>query len=210
MMTRIRFQNLLWSSLFVATLVVAFGAPLATGVQAQEAAPSPTPAGATSAGMYITVISPDGVNIRTGPHSLAYGGGIGFLNPGDTAPALGRSPGGDWIQIAFSGGPGGVAWVYSPYVSVSPGTLRIIEPPPTPVPTPANTLDPTLAAQFNTIPTATRLPTFTPPAASLVPQTFPESDPSPTPRGSIPLGMMILTFISIGSVGFLLSLLGRR
>ncbi len=159
--------------------------------------------------MFITVISTEPqINVRGGPSSVAYPI-VGFLIQGASAPALGRSPGGDWIQIRFDAALEGVGWVYSPLVAVSPGTLRIVEPPPTPIPPPTSTIDPTLAAQFNTLPTSTRLPTFTPPAISQVAPIFTES-PSPGSEIAIPMGMMILAFASIGSIGFLMSLSGRR
>lgn len=176
-------------------------------VAAQSA--SPTPTGGTTDGMYITVISTEPqINVRGGPSSVAYPV-VGFILQGGTAPALGRSPGGDWIQIEYPGAPGGVGWVYSPLVLVSPGFLQIIEPPPTPIPPPTNTIDPTLAAQFNVPATPTRLPTFTPPAASIVPPSFAPETPRAA-ASSLPLGIMILALASVGSAAFLFSIAGRR
>jgi hypothetical protein len=206
-MTRSRFQNLFWTCLAAACLCAGYAASNPAGVGAQES--SPTPTSGPAEGMFITVISTEPqINVRGGPSSVAYPV-VGFLLPGAVAPALGRSPGGDWIQISYPGAPGNLGWVYSPLVALSPGTLRIVEPPPTPIPPPTNTLDPTLAAQFNTVPTTTRLPTFTPPAASIVPPTFGESG-NPSTQTEIPYGVMIIVFISLGSTGFLLSLTGRR
>jgi hypothetical protein len=204
-----RFRKLIPTLFWAAACLVSIGASFSTTGLTQGPAPTFTPTVGASDAMYITVISTEPqINVRGGPSSVAYPI-VGFLLPGETAPALGRSPGGDWIQVGYTGAPTGVGWVYSPLVSLSPGTLRIIEPPPTPVPPPTNTLDPTLAAQFNTIPTTTRLPTYTPPAESLEPPTF----PSPAPMSSttaIPMGVTILAFISIGSVGLLFSQFGRR
>jgi uncharacterized protein YraI len=79
---------------------------------------------------------------------------VAQLNPGEVVPALGISPGREWIQISY---PGGTGWVYASFISISGGELRIIEPPPTPTPLVTATIDLTLAAQFHAQPTETRL-----------------------------------------------------
>jgi len=163
---------------------------------------------AADSGMYITVITEEPqINIRMGPSSSIYPI-VGTLPTGSTAPALGRSPGGDWIQIEYAGAPNGVGWVYSPLVQVSSGTLRIVAPPPTPVPPATPTIDLTLAAQFSIAPTNTRLPTFTPPPSLTIPvyTDMPETDS----MNSIPLAAIIIVLLTLGSVGFLLSLFLRR
>jgi uncharacterized protein YraI len=163
---------------------------------------------AVDAGMYITVVTDEPqINVRMGPSSSVYAV-VGTLPTGSTAPALGRSMGGDWIQIEFPGAPNNAGWVYSPLVQVSPGTLRIVEPPPTPVPPATATIDPTLAAQFNIVPTNTRLPTFTPPP-SLVAPSYIEA-PAENSINSVPLAMVIIILALLGSFGFLLSLFLRR
>ncbi|MBL8092444.1 MAG: hypothetical protein JNJ43_19075, partial [Anaerolineales bacterium] len=64
---------------------------------AQE--PTQTPAPTT--GLFITVITDEPqINVRLGPSSTIYPI-VGILITGSTAPALGRSQGGDWIQIEF-------------------------------------------------------------------------------------------------------------
>jgi hypothetical protein len=163
---------------------------------------------AAEAGMYITVITEEPqINVRMGPSSSIYPI-VGTLITGSTAPALGRSPGGDWIQIEYAGAPNNTGWVYSPLVQVSPGTLRIVDPPPTPVPPATSTIDPTLAAQFNILPTNTRLPTFTPPPLLIVPSYMDSPDPDSTE--SFPLAVIIIALAFLGSIGFLLSLFWRR
>jgi hypothetical protein len=163
---------------------------------------------ASEAGMYITVITEEPqINVRMGPSSSIYPV-VGTLLTGSIAPALGRSPGGDWVQIEFPGAPNNIGWVYSPLVQVSPGTLRIVEPPPTPVQPATATIDPTLAAQFSFVPTNTRLPTFTPPPSITIPS-FTES-PGSNSVSSIPLAVVIIALATLGSVGFLLSLFLRR
>jgi uncharacterized protein YgiM (DUF1202 family) len=111
--------------LFIGT----FFASTSGGVLALQLTTTPT----SDTGMYITVITEEPqINVRMGPSSSTYPV-VGTLLTGSTVPALGRSSGGDWIQIEFPAAPSKVGWVYSPLVRVSPGTLRIVEPPPTPV-----------------------------------------------------------------------------
>ena len=190
--------------MFGLTLAVPFG----TVVLAQQPSETPTSAPETTSGMYITVITNEPqINVRTGPGSIAYPI-AGTLLQGQTAPALGRSPGGDWIQIQFDSAPNGKGWVYSPLVAVSPGSLRIVEPPPTPAPPATATIDPTLAAQFNAIPTSTRLPTFTPAPEVTVP-IFTEKAPIVS-RLPVSMASIIVFFGVAGLLGFVLSLLRRR
>jgi len=186
------------------TLAVPFG----NVVLAQQPSETPTPTPETTSGMYITVITTEPqINVRTGPGSIAYPI-VGTLLQGQTAPALGRSPGGDWIQIQFDSAPTGKGWVYSPLVAVSSGSLRIVEPPPTPAPPATATIDPTLAAQFNAIPTFTRLPTFTPAPEVTVP-IFTEKAPVVS-RLPVSMASIIVFFGVAGLFGFFLSLLRRR
>ncbi len=158
---------------------------------------------ASAGGVFITVTYADEpfVNVRSGPSTLYDI--IGQLAAGDTAPALGVSPGHEWIQISFNGG---IGWVYSAFVAVSPGALQIVEPPPTATPLASPTLDPTLAAAFNAAPTATRLPTFTPPPPLVVPSFTQSSSAS---DGSFSLGWVIIGIGLVGVIGFLLSFLRR-
>lgn len=201
-MNILRFQT---TSIYLFALLLIFTslASSPTGVLAQQ--PTETPAPQT--GIFITVLYDEPqINIRLGPSSTIYPV-VGTMVSGQTAPALGRSPGGDWIQIEFPSAPNGKGWVYSPLVALSPGTLQIAEPPPTPVPPATSTIDPTLAAQFLIEPTSTRPPTFTPPPALTVPAyTQPASIFS---EDTIPLASLIIAFFVLGVVGFLLSLIRR-
>ena len=178
-------------------------------VFAQGATVTDTPTSAPAVGMTITVTTTteDHANVRTGPGSAIYPV-VGTLPVGATAPALGRSPGGDWVQIEFPSAPGGKGWVYTALVTVSPGTLPIIEPPPTPLPPPTSTIDPTLAAQFNQVPTATRLPTFTPPPVLVAP--IYTDSPSAGTNLPIPAGVIILSLGSLGLIGLLFSINRRN
>jgi hypothetical protein len=62
-------------------------------VLAQE----PTPG---SGDVFITITYPEQVNIRNGPSTFLYDI-IGNMQPGETAKALGVSPGRDWVEIVF-------------------------------------------------------------------------------------------------------------
>lgn len=207
-MKRIWFHTAILTLLIVLISVLTiFLASAATVVLAQQ--PTATPANqASSTGMFITVITEEPqINVRMGPSSSVYPI-VGTLLRGATAPALGRSPGGDWVQIEYPGAPYNKGWVYSPLVQVSPGTLLVIEPPPTPVPPATATIDPTLAAQFIIFPTNTRLPTFTPPP-SLTVSTYTQT-PVTSTDDSIPLGIIITAFATLGILGFFLSIVFRR
>jgi uncharacterized protein YraI len=170
---------------------------------AASAAPTSLQATATPDGPRVLV--PEQANVRLGP-SLDYEK-VGVLIAGQGAPALGRSPGGDWIQIFYPGVQGNVAWVYAPNVILEAGQqlLPIIEPPPTPTPRVTATIDPTFAAQFN-IGTleATRLPTFTP-ADPVVLPTLAASDANGG-RGFPPI-LAILGLLVLGLFGTVISFL---
>jgi hypothetical protein len=159
----------------------------------------------TPSGIFITVTYTDPMNVRNGPGT--FYDIVGQIFPGDVLPALGVSPGHEWIKISFSSVPGGVGWVYAPYVSISGGELQVVEPPPTPTPLITTTIDPTLAAAFNIQPTLTRIPTFTPPPALTVPQ-FSDEGTSPAPR--INSGIFIVVLGALGVLGFLASFVLRR
>lgn len=173
---------------------------------------SPNQAGAyqeasTPTGIFATVTYSEPINVRSGPSTVLYPNPVGRLFPGDTAPALGVSPGREWIQISFAGAPGGIGWVYAEYVTLSGGELRIMEPPPTPTPLVSATIDPTLAAAFNVRPTQTRMPTFTPPPPLDVPQFTDASAPRPSGAAS---GIFIASLFLFGALGLLVSYVLRK
>jgi hypothetical protein len=171
------------------------GAFLSAGrADAYQDAPTPT-------GIFVTVTYSDPINVRSGPSTILYPI-VAQLNPGDVVPALGISPKREWIQVSY---PGGTGWVYSSFVSISGGELRIVEPPPTPTQVIA-TIDTTLAAEFNLQPTATRLPTFTPPPPLEVIDMSPHGT---TPRTVAP-GIFIVALGLLGGVGLVVSLLLRK
>ncbi|HSL43532.1 MAG TPA: SH3 domain-containing protein [Anaerolineales bacterium] len=155
----------------------------------------------TPTGIFVTVTYSDPINVRSGPSTTLYPI-VANLNPGDVVPALGISPGREWIQITY---PGGTGWVYASFVSISGGELRVLEPPPTPTPLATITIDPTLAAAFNIQPTETRMPTFTPPPPLEIPQ-FTDSPGSSFGAG----GVFIIVLGLLGSVGLLVSFILRK
>ena len=130
------------------------------------------------------------------------------MQPGETAQALGVSPGRDWVQIVFPAGPGGIGWVHTSLITISSGNLQIIEPPPTATPRVTPTIDPTLAAAYIFEPTATRMPTFTPPPSLDIPQFT--AMPTTKARTGVPMGALVLGFGILGVFGYLFSLLRRR
>jgi hypothetical protein len=162
-------------------------------------------ASSTPTGIFITVTYTEPMNVRNGPGT--FYDIIGQIFPGDVFPAVGISPGREWIQISYAQGPGGLGWVYSSYVSISGGELQIVEPPPTPAPLITNTVDPTLAAAFNLQPTPSRMPTFTPPPPLAVPQFIEKAAPVRSPIRS---GYFIVILGVLGAIGLVVSFFLRR
>lgn len=156
-------------------------------------------------GVYITVTYAEQINVRSGPSTVLYDI-IGNLQPGDTALALGVSPGRDWVQIAFPSGPGGIGWVYADLITLSNGNLTVVEPPPTATPRITATIDSTLAAAYSFIPTPTRLATFTPPPPL---ETIDFKEPPAVENNGLPMAAFILGLGIPGTLGFLVSILRR-
>lgn len=194
----------LWVFLFAGIFGLAISSPFSEPVQAQQPTGSiPTVTG-TPSGATVTVnLDQDFVNVRSGPSSYFYPR-VGVLLSGQSAPAIGRSPGGDWIIIEYAGAPGNVGWIYAPNVSLAAQDfLPIVEAPPTPTPLSTPTIDPTLAAAFIAPETPTRLPTFTPPAPLAIP-TF--ADVAATTTNRMPMGFVIFGLAFVGLLGALFSL----
>jgi hypothetical protein len=161
----------------------------------------------TAIGAYIVVnADQEQINVRGGP-GTDYSA-VGVLVAGQLVSAKGRSAAGLWVQINYQGTEGGLAWVYSPLVTIfQAAELPIVAPPPTPTLRVTPTIDPTLAAQFIQEIPATRLPTFTAPEP-LAQLSF--SDGTPLQPGGIPIGMYI-TFIGLlGLFGAIISFLRDR
>lgn len=134
------------------------------------------------------------INLRSGPNSLYDK--VGVLLVGQSVPAKGRSPKGEWILVDYPGVPGGTAWVYALYVEIRPpAQLPIVEPPPTPTLAQTATIDPTLAARFVVTSAPTRLPTFTEPAPLVIPTFMADSGPS---LSRLPMGFIIMGLAVMG------------
>lgn len=202
-MKRFWFQFPIWICIAASFLGLVLGAPSPISASALAiSTDTPTPGGPTP---FITQTYSEPINVRTGPSTIYYPI-IGQLPIGATAPALGVSPSRAWIQISYSPGPGGVGWVYAANVTLSPGYLPVIEPPPTSTPLATDTLDPTFVAQFSIQPTGTRLPTFTPPAPLAIP-TFTNST---APASGSPMGVVIIAVALSGALVLVVSLFVRR
>jgi hypothetical protein len=148
------------------------------------------------------------IRVYAGPSSFDYPS-IGVLLGNEKAPAIGRAKDReDWIQIRYPGVPGGTGWIYGLYVSLSAGArLPLVEIPPTPTPFATPTINPTLEAAFIGQLTATRLPTFTPPAPLEQPSFTDAPSPSAT---NIPTGLLILSLGLFGFLGAVISYLRGR
>lgn len=178
--------------------------PRAVGVQAQQPTGSIPTVTSTPLGPMVTVYQNlEIINVYAGPDMYIYPS-VGVLLRGQSVPALGRSADTDWLLIAYPGVPEGVAWVYGAWVSLSPGELPIVTPPPTPTPRATAVINPTLAASFLNEITPTRLPTFTPPPPLEVPR-YQEA----IPPARFPLGLLILVSGLIGLLGTLATFLRR-
>lgn len=198
-------------SLIAAAVVLLLAGSLSTPIQSQVKAQQPTGSvptvTGTASGPIVTVYADlEQVNVYAGPSTYLYPA-VGVLLAGQSAPALGRGQDSDWIQVIYPGIAGSKAWVYAPYVRISPGArLQTVDAPPTPTPFSTPTIDPTLAAAFIAPETPTRLPTFTPPAQLVMP-TFVEED---GPVNRIPVGLLIFSLGFIGGMGVFISFLRGR
>ena len=183
-------------ALFCITLGILLG-----GVSSAYAiTPTPTPSPVRGFATITVKIgeNPD-INVRAGP-GVEYAA-LGKLLAGQEAPALGRSVGGDWVQISYPEAQDGLGWVYTYLVDVN-GELSIVIPPATPTPLVTPTIDPTLAAQFIIEPLPTLLPTFTPPPPLAIP-TYEIEDAAEDLRGAPGVYLMI----GLGALGLLTAIL---
>ena len=207
-MIRFRFTRRLASFLTLAAFAFSFAFFHPTAVRAQGVA-SCAASGAALGETYVTVNSDQAqVNVRSGPNSYLYGK-VGILLTFESAPAIGRSPGGDWIQISCPAGYSGVGWVYAANVTLTASVdLPVVAIPVTVTPEITPTVDPALAAAFPPVqPTAARLPTFTPAALQPIP-VF--TDAPILPLQNDWNGIVILSAVALGLVIFLVSLFLRR
>jgi hypothetical protein len=204
--------------LFVSSAILLIGLlmilPFAgKGVSAQQITPFipteslPTVTGTPLGPEIIVNADNDQINVRECPNTTTCAK-VGLLLPGERRPAKGRSVGGEWIQIEYPGVPGGLAWVNSHLVTLTPGYLPIVEPPDTPTPLVTATIDPTLAAQFIVTAIPSRLPTFTAPPPLEIPTLIPEENQASATK--VPMGMIIAGLGVLGVFGALLSVIRGR
>jgi hypothetical protein len=192
--------------MFVGILVLAASYTLGSVGEgaSQQLNPEQTPA---FTGVIATVLIGDNpeINVRSGP-GVDYAL-VGRLPEGAQVPAIGRSIGGDWVQIRFAEAEGGIAWVYAYLVTLS-GEVPLVEPPPTPTPRTTPTVDPTLAAQFIVEIAPTRLPTFTPPPPLVIPTYTVEEVSGPTSPEAVLYAVIGLGILGI--LGLLMSFIRVR
>jgi len=186
---------------------------LTSTVRLEAAAQQPTVAIPTVTsspfGPMVTVnMDQEQINVRAGPSASGEYPIVGVLEQGEKVPALGRSPGGDWIKIVYPTVEGGVAWVYAYLVTVSGGELPIVEPPPTSTPRVTPTIDPTLAAQLIVEIAPTRMPTFTQPPPLTIP-TYTQA-PEISVAGGLPMGFIIIGLAVVGLFGLMISVFRGR
>jgi uncharacterized protein YraI len=188
--------------------LITFSAPTQNIVNAQQPTGSVPTVTGTISGPSVTVYADlTQIDVYAGPSTYLYPA-VGVLLAGQSVPALGRGRDADWIQVFYPGVAGSNAWVYAPYVRISPGArLQTVEAPPTPTPFSTPTIDPTLAAAFIAPETPARLPTFTPPAQIIIP-TFVADELNRANR--IPMGLLIFSLGFIGALGVLISFLRGR
>lgn len=186
-------------ALILLALSVLFFRPVAASpllqLPTETLRPSPT-----LGGPFIEAI--ERVNLRSGPgtdYDL-----IGVLIAGQPAPALGRSPGGTWIQIHYPGGPDNKAWVFADLVRLNGVTrdkLPTVQPPPTPTLQATATLAISGTEGAPTPGGPTRIPTYTPPPPFIEPTFLPAEGISE--RGGFPPALLIIGLFTLGLVGLL-------
>jgi hypothetical protein len=203
-MRKVKLFFLIGLLLFVLTFTLSYTPSVKAGLLQQQPTGSiPTVTSSPSGPIAIVTSEYDQINIRSGPDNNIYPI-VGVLVAGQHVTALGRTAGGSWVQIAYPGVPGGTAWVYAYLVELK-GNVPIVEPPPTPTPQVTPTIDPTLASQFVIEIAPTRLPTFTPPPALIIP-TFTASPVNQSTAG-VPMGFVIIGMGVVGLFGMMISLL---
>jgi len=161
----------------------------------------------TPTGPVVTVYSDRAfIDVYSGPSSYDYDM-IGVMAAGTSAPALGYNQDNSWIEIVYMGVPGGVGWIYAPFVSITVGSLPKLSAPPTAAPQTTPTLNPTFVAAYGLQVVPTRLPTYTPPASLKLPTFAPNSGGT----SKVPYGLVILLLALIGILGAIISFLrGNR
>lgn len=209
-------KNFRWSRI-PATLLVLAGVLVVTFwmtpniniTTAQQPTGSVPTVTGTISGPFVTVYADIvQVDVYAGPSSYLYPP-VGVLVSEQSVPVIGRARDDNWLQIIYMGIPGSTAWIYAPYVRISPGArLPFVDAPPTPTAISTPTIDSTLEAAFIAPQTPTRLATFTPPAPISLPDF--EAEETTTETARMPLGLLIFSFGFVGGLGVLISFLRGR
>jgi hypothetical protein len=189
-------------SAVLATLVM--GGMVRTTAQARQAETATLTPGVEL--VYITVTYVEPVHVRGGPNAVYYPI-VGTLPIGAVQQAVGRSLAGEWVKIIYpeANDGSGVGWVYANLVTISPGFLPIMEPPPTAAPVIIKTLDPDMVASLQPPATPTRLATFTAPA----PLVLPTYENPVDGGGGLSAGVLILILGGVGLAGMAIASIRR-
>jgi SH3 domain-containing protein len=93
---------------------------------ATTAAQAGTPAGVASTRVVPMVLNPgpNPLNLHVSPSLTSQA--VGVLNASETATAVGKSQGDEWIQIEVPGEPGKLAWVYASLVQYVSGDTNML------------------------------------------------------------------------------------
>lgn len=104
-----------------------------SGNNAQPAATTAPAAGNANNSAPSLTVTNEFVNVRTGPDT-AYDK-VGELKQNQTAPVKGKSADGNWWQVSFPSGQGGVGWVIKDYVqaNAAANNVPVASAPPKPV-----------------------------------------------------------------------------
>jgi uncharacterized protein YgiM (DUF1202 family) len=201
-------------SFAIVTMIVALASLFALGISSAGAGspalqlPTETLRASPTIGNAV-VQALEQVNVRSGPgtdYDL-----IGVLIANQQAVALGRSPGGTWIQIVYDGGVDNTGWVFGDLVNLNGVTreqLPTVQAPPTPTLEPTATLGPGAGGPIVTS-APTSLPTYTPPPPYVEPTHFPETGGGE--RTGFPPALLIIGLFSVGLLGLVGAFVsGRR
>ena len=93
---------------------------------ATTAAQAGTPEGVTTTPVVPMVLNPgpNPLNLHVSPSLTSQA--VGVLNASETAKAVGKSQGDEWIQIEVPGEPGKLAWVYASLVQYTSGDTNML------------------------------------------------------------------------------------
>lgn len=158
------------------------GTPVAPASVQATATPSETPLPTVTA-----TVNVRNLNVRKGP-GLSFSV-VGQVHAGEIYPVFGRTPSGQWLEIAYDGSE---AWIFGSYVVVNQGLESVqvsaADPTATPSPTPTVALAATPVAPEPILPTDTPI---APRGVTATPVSTPIAPPPPmatrTPQSTMTL-----------------------